>query len=441
MKKIRLNSYLEKAKELDIKPFEISYSVSKSISVSVFNGEIEQQEIGNETALSARGIYDGKVGLYSIDSINKDSVDELVNGVFSSSKYGKEESEDSFFDGKGKYKKVKIDQKEFKEADLSSLRECALQICKEVQSRDKRIEKCEVGLSVSEGLHQKENSLGLKVSSNRNYLTGYVSIVCSLNGDIRSSDIVFHSFKDVDDLKNECYKKIDKLISASVDFFNSKSIKSKEYPVIFSPSSVSSLLSYYVDQLSAKNVLQHLSVFEGKLNTQVTSKKLTITHTPFEKSTSASSYDSEGVPTTEFPVIKNGVLLSYFHSLETSKKMNEKDNGCGSGNGQASYISLSVKESKKSIEEGFLKIKNGLYITEISGLNSGINSQTLQFSLPCQGYHIKDGKKEEAVSMILISGDLQELFSNVKEVYSDKEESGGIFTPSLLSKVAVSGNN
>ena len=113
MKKIRLNSYLEKAKELDIKPFEISYSVSKSISVSVFNGEIEQQEIGNETALSARGIYDGKVGLYSIDSINKDSVDELVNGVFSSSKYGKEESEDSFFDGKGKYKKVKIDQKEF----------------------------------------------------------------------------------------------------------------------------------------------------------------------------------------------------------------------------------------------------------------------------------------------------------------------------------------
>ena len=43
--------------------------------------------------------------------------------------------------------------------------------------------------------------------------------------------------------------------------------------------------------------------------------------------------------------------------------------------------------------------------------------------------------------MILISGDLQELFSNVKEVYSDKEESGGIFTPSLLSKVAVSGNN
>ena len=90
MKKIRLNSYLEKAKELDIKPFEISYSVSKSISVSVFNGEIEQQEIGNETALSARGIYDGKVGLYSVDSINKDSVDELVNGVFSSSKYGKE---------------------------------------------------------------------------------------------------------------------------------------------------------------------------------------------------------------------------------------------------------------------------------------------------------------------------------------------------------------
>lgn len=441
MKKINLKPYILKANELKITPFEVNYSISSSTSVSVFNNEVESQEIGNDSSISARGLFNNKLGFYSLDSITKDTINELANGVYQACLYGKDDTKDSFFSGKGaKYKKVKINPKEFKASNLKELREVALNLSKKIQSKDKRITKCEVSLSMIENLSQKENDLGLKCSSTISLFSGYASIVAEEDNEPKSYAIGFNSFKDIDDLVKEAEKKINELVSCAVDFFKTGPVKSKNYPVILSSSVISSLLSYYVSQLSAHDLLQHLSIFEGKLNTQICSKKITLTHTPFKPCSSSSSFDSEGVPTSEFKVIKNGVLLSYFHCLETSKKMNVLDNGCGSGNSTCSPITLTIKESKKSKEEGFSKIKNGLYVFDVSGLNCGIDGQTLEFSLPCSAYQIIDGKKANATSMNIISGNLKDLFNNVKEVYNDVEENNGIFTPSMyISKISVSG--
>lgn len=441
MKKLNFKPYFQKANELKITPFELSYSVSKSTTVSTFNSKVESQEIGNDSALTGKGLYKGKLGIYSLDAINKNAVDELVSGVYEASKYGKEEKKEHFFDGKNaKYKKVKINYNDFKDSTLEDLRKLALELDSIVSKKDKRISKVEISLSKDESMFQKENDLGLKYFSKRHYYVGSISIVCEQDNEPRSSYIVFKSFKDIDDLKANALKKIDQLVSDSVDFFKSGPIESKNYKAILSSSVFTSLFAFYVDQLSAKNVIEHLSVFENKLNEQICSKKLTVNHTPFKESTSASSIDSEGHPTSEFKVIKNGILLNYFHSLETSLKMKVLDNGCGAGNGSAEPIILSVKEGKKKVTDGFESIKNGVYITDVSGLNSGINSQTLEFSLPCQGYRIKDGKKADAFSMVIMSGNLKNLFMNVKEVFNDVEEHNSIFAPSIsISKLSVSG--
>ncbi len=441
MKKINFKPYFEKANSLKLTPFEISYSSSRTTTVSTFNGKVEAQEIGNNSSLTAKGLFAGKLGIYSLDSISKNSVDELVDGVFEASKYGKEEVKEHFYKNNGaKYKKVKINYNDFEEATLISLRKIALELDALVSKKDKRITKIETAINMEESFFQKENDLGLKYSNKSHGFSGSISIVAEQDGEPRSSYIVFKSFKSLDELKANALKKIDELVSSSVDFFKSGPIASKTYRAVLSPSVVVSLLSFYVEQLSAKSVIEHLSIFENKLNEQICSKKLTITHTPFKPSFSASSIDAEGHPTSEFKVIKNGVLLNYFHSLETSLKMKVEDNGCGSGNGNASPISLTVKEGKKTVEDGFKTIKNGVYITDVSGLNSGINSQTLDFSLPCQGYQVKDGVKSNATSMIIISGNLKDLFFNIKEVFNDVEEHGGIFSPSCsVSKIAVSG--
>ena len=93
-----------------------------------------------------------------------------------------------------------------------------------------------------------------------------------------------------------------------------------------------------------------------------------------------------------------------------------------------------------SKEDLFAKIKNGLYINDVSGLNSGIDSTSLNFSLPCQGYVIKDGKKDKAVSMIIMAGNLLDLFNDVSYIGSDVYDDSSIITPSIaVKKLQVSG--
>ena len=93
-----------------------------------------------------------------------------------------------------------------------------------------------------------------------------------------------------------------------------------------------------------------------------------------------------------------------------------------------------MKPGKESKEKLFAKVKDGIYLTSVSGLNTGIDSASLSFSLPCSGYLIKDGKKAEAFSMMIVSGNIKELFENVVALGNDVEDEVSLFTPSMVVK-------
>jgi PmbA protein len=199
-------------------------------------------------------------------------------------------------------------------------------------------------------------------------------------------------------------------------------------------------LDFYLSQLNAKSVQKHLSVFEGKINQPIASPKLTLLHTPHSTAMAATSYDSDGVPTQDFAIIKKGVLQDYFYSMETANIDKRQSNGCSSGRGNGSPIVVTVKPGKMTIDQLLAKMGTGLYISDISGLNSGIDSQTLNFSLPCQGYWVENGKIVKAVSMIIVAGNLKDVFENIKAVGNDSLLRDSTITPSLLiSGLAFSG--
>ena len=340
-----------------------------------------------------------------------------------------------------KYKKAKTALKEFKPADLHELRSLGLELSKYIRSLDKRIIQAEVGISMQCGDSHLANTLGLKCDKQVKVFIGGASIIASdTDGEHRSGSTMFISFKSLDDLKEKALKKLPIAVSDAVDFFKSGPVKGKTYKAVLAPSVAAALLSFFTSQLQAKLVKQHLSIFENKIDQQIASKSLTIKHTPHVTNASASSFDTEGVPTQDFTVIDKGVLKTYFYSLETARYFNTKSNGCACGNGNSAPLILSVKPGKYSKEDLFAKIKNGLYINDVSGLNSGIDSTSLNFSLPCQGYLIKDGKKDKAVSMIIMAGNLLDLFNNISYVGSDVYDDSSIITPSIaVKKLAVSG--
>lgn len=442
MMALKIKQYFEEAKKNQIDPYQISYATSTEASVEVHNGEVEIQQIGTTQDISARGIYQGKQGSFATDCIDKYTPSLMAENVLQSAMFGKEAKEEDYFHGGLKYKKTKpACIKDFKKVTLKELRQFALDVYEDVKSRDSRLTKITISITMQTSESEKYNSYGVKCKDQQSYYACSISVVAeNENKEPRSGDKGCHSFHSLEELKEKTKKIIPEAISAAVDFFGSTPLKTQKYKILFSRPCVSNLLSYFLGQLNAKSVQQHLSLFEGKMNTQIVSKNLTMKNTPYALSFGASSYDTDGYPTKEFTFIDKGVLKDYFYSVETANKDNRDSNGCACGNGNGGPIVVSVKPGKNSLDDLYMKVKNGLYITSISGLNSGINGQTLDFSLPCEGYLIKDGKKDKAFSMMVVAGNLLDVFNNVLAIGNDIDVEDGKLIPSMVIKsLTVSG--
>lgn len=439
--KIDWKKYLQAGLDKGFAVYQIAYGTSTNIRVSLIDGEIESQTVGNLSTIGARGLLDGRIGSFVTDALDKETPLLLADSTYESALYGKEDQADNFFDGKARYKKARTSLKECKPATLQDLQESSFKLYEYAKKQDNHITQVEISLSYGSGNSRLINNLGLNCKKETKVFCGSASIIATdTDGKHRSGGCFFYSFRSLDELREKARAKIDEAVLSAVDFFRSGPVEGRNYKVVLSPTSVSSLLSSYVSQLSGKAVKQHLSVFEGKLSESVASKKLTIRHTPHVCCLSAASFDSEGVPTQDFTLIEKGILKNYFHSLESAHHFHVEPNGCACGNGSSAPFVLSVKPGRYDLEELFQKAGDGIYINDISGLNSGIDDTSLNFSLPCQGYLIKNGKKDKAVSMILMTGNLLDLFNDVVAVGKDVYAGTDCITPSLLiKKIAISG--
>lgn len=94
-----------------------------------------------------------------------------------------------------------------------------------------------------------------------------------------------------------------------------------------------------------------------------------------------------------------------------------------------------MKPGKKSLEELFQEVNNGVYITDIQGLHAGLDPQTGNFSLQSTGFLIKDGKKDRPLDIITVSGNLMKLFNDIKTVGNDsKTFISAVSCPSIIIK-------
>ena len=59
---MNINKFFTKCKESGVEPSELSLSQSTSFSYQIFRGEINSYSLSTSGSISARGIYNGKVG-------------------------------------------------------------------------------------------------------------------------------------------------------------------------------------------------------------------------------------------------------------------------------------------------------------------------------------------------------------------------------------------
>ena len=440
--KLNEKKFFALAKEEGIEAAEVTINEASSLSVSIFHNEVDSLTNNSSYELVARGIYKGKMGSVSVDHVDKNSPELFVKEIKRGASIIENDDPVFIFKGSEKYHKKRV----FKNVDFSeNIQEkvgILLEIEKKLLAFDKRInEVVTVGYEADNSFYKKTNSYGLKLSQKKNSYTYFAEVTAKDGDEIRTGFSVFASF-DEDEFNINSF--VEKVAKDALQKLGSVQCESKKYPVVLNPECVATLVSFLISSLDADEVQKHTSLLEGKLHQQVLSKKLTVIENPLEKNLFFRYFDDEGVATNKKYLIKKGVVETYLYTLQTAAKDGVEPTGNGTGLGKASAGTgyTIVKPGKKSEDDMLSTIKEGIYITELSGLHSGMNAQSGNFSLQCAGFMIRDGKKAEPLALITVAGNLLNVFNNIKCIANNSKLviANQMSCPSILvGKLAISG--
>ena len=440
--KLNEKKFFALAKESGLESADLTSNESSSLSVSIFHGEVDSLSNNSSYELVARGIYKGKMGTISVDNVDKSSPEYLVKEIKRGASIIETDDPVFIFKGSEKYHKKNVSKNVDFGENVQEKVKILLEIEKKLLAYDKRInEVVTVGIESSTHSYKKTNSYGLKLSQKMNAYSYFAEVTAKDGDEIRTGWSVFAS---LDENEFDIDKYVEKVAKEALQKLGSVQCESKKYPVVFNPECVASLLSFLISSLDAEEVQKHTSLLEGKLGQQVLSKKLSVVENPLEKNLFFRYFDDEGVATNKKFLIKNGVISTYLYTLQTAAKDNVQPtgNGYGAGKAKADVGYVFVKGGKKSEEEMISGIKEGVYITELQGLHSGMNQHSGNFSLQCAGFMIKDGKKAEPLALITVAGNLINVFNDIKCIANNNKLviSNQMSCPSILvGEMAISG--
>lgn len=439
---MRYNKFFALCKQKGIEEAELYITSDYGVSISLFHSEIDEYKISDSLNIRARGIYNGKMGGASTNFWDNKTAENLVNDIILNAKLIEIDDPTIIFKGSEKYKRVKTFNKSLDEVSLDVKIEKLFELEKEIKHLDSRITEVQ-GVAYNEAKSETTiiNSFGLKLNQKSNYYYYSGAALAKENEQVKSGgDIYF----DNDFSKFDVHALAASIVKDTVSKLGGKLCDSKKYKAVLSNDVVASLLDAYVSNASSESVQKKSSLFIDKLNTKIASKKITVLDKPLSANLLARNFDDEGVATYNKPIINKGILTTYLYNLTTAAKDGVSSTGNGFGGGakkSASSSYLYLKPGKKNKEELFKDIKEGVYITEVGGLHAGLNPQSGNFSLQSAGFYIKDGKIAYPLDLITISGNLLDVFKDVKNVGNDmKVQTYGVECPSLeIKKLIVSG--
>ncbi len=132
-------------------------------------------------------------------------------------------------------------------------------------------------------------------------------------------------------------------------------------------------------------------------------------------------YDDEGVPSSKTHLIKDGVLVGRLHSRETAGKLGEKP----TGNARAldyrfppivRMTNTFIDRGTTPLKDMLADIKDGIYARDWYG---GTTSMEMFTFSAAHAYRIKNGKLEELLRPVVLTGNVFDTLKNIDAIGDD----------------------
>lgn len=212
---------------------------------------------------------------------------------------------------------------------------------------------------------------------------------------------------------------------------------SGRFTVVLDPWVTAQFLGLIGYTLSGDAVLKGRSLFADRLGDLVASPLLTLIDDPTDpRAFTATDADGEGLAARRNVLIDDGVLTKFVHNAQSARRAGTVSTGNAvrgfRSTPDVGCLALSLRPGTADQAALVAGITDGVLVQEVSGLHSGVNPISGDFSTGAEGIRIRDGQLAEPIREFTIASTLQKMLRDVTAVGSDLQ-----FLPMSASGVSL----
>ncbi len=399
---------------LGIREYELYYQTSSSTSVDTFQHTINEFSSSLSGGLCLRCIVNGRMGYASTEDLSAEQAKALVRKAVDNAETL--ETDEQVFLGEGGQTYEKLEDRSYTLPTTEQMIATALEVTEKLYAADPMsVDGCQTQIIRGAEEVAIYNSKGLDLQRSNSY-AGLVVVGVVSDGKGMSND---YQIKLGDLSKIDADTLVKKAIDTAKIKLGGEVAPTGQYPVIFNPEAMCSLLNVYSSIFNSEAAQKGLSQLAGKEGEKIAADIVTLVDDPFHKDNpEPSNFDAEGTPTHKKNIIEKGVLNTLLYNLKTAAVAGKKTTGNASkGSYNASVgirpYTMYLENGDCSEEQLLKKAGNGVYITDLSGLHAGADAISGDFSLQSEGYMIENGEKTKFVKSFTVAGNFYELLKNI----------------------------
>jgi PmbA protein len=199
----------------------------------------------------------------------------------------------------------------------------------------------------------------------------------------------------------------------------------KRTTVVLDPYVTASFLGIISSTLNGESVAKGRSLFKDRLGETVANTIVTLVDDPTNpKAYTATDLDGEGLAARRNVLIAGGVLQQFVHSSYSARRVGATSTGNairGGFRGTPGVGCLALQLLPGSRDQAALiaDVDDGVLIQSVSGLHSGVNAISGDFSAGASGLAISKGQLGGPIREFTIASTLQRMLLDVAEIGSD----------------------
>jgi PmbA protein len=195
--------------------------------------------------------------------------------------------------------------------------------------------------------------------------------------------------------------------------------------VVFDPRVVSTLIGVVSSALSGEAVVKGRSFFVGRVGETVAASAVTLVDDPTDpRAYGAASHDGEGLACRRNVLISDGVLRMFVYDTVSARRAGTTSTGSAvrggfAGTPGAGCRALVLSPGDATAEQILADVGEGLYVQSVSGIHSGVNPVSGDFSVGAEGLMIRGGALAEPIREITVASTLQRMLQSVVAIGGD----------------------